>query len=55
MVSHRSGETEDHYIADFAVGLRTGQVGLDGQSAGMLGYSSIAFHSADQNGRPMPQ
>lgn len=26
MVSHRSGETEDHYIADLAVGLASGQI-----------------------------
>jgi len=26
MVSHRSGETEDSFIADLAVGLRTGQI-----------------------------
>jgi hypothetical protein len=26
MTSHRSGETEDNYIADLAVGLCTGQV-----------------------------
>ncbi|MGH9771509.1 MAG: phosphopyruvate hydratase [Candidatus Acidiferrales bacterium] len=26
VVSHRSGETEDTFIADFAVGLRTGQI-----------------------------
>ena len=26
MVSHRSGETEDHFIADLAVGLRAGQI-----------------------------
>lgn len=26
MTSHRSGETEDNYIADIAVGLRTGQI-----------------------------
>ncbi len=26
VVSHRSGETEDAFIADFAVGLRTGQI-----------------------------
>ncbi|KAF9368973.1 phosphopyruvate hydratase [Podila verticillata] len=26
MVSHRSGETEDHTIADIVVGLRTGQI-----------------------------
>lgn len=27
MVSHRSGETEDNFIADLAVGLASGQVG----------------------------
>ena len=26
MTSHRSGETEDSYIADLAVGLSTGQI-----------------------------
>ena len=26
MVSHRSGETEDNYIADLAVGLCSGQI-----------------------------
>merc|ERR1712194_575549 len=26
MMSHRSGETEDHFIADLAVGLRCGQI-----------------------------
>jgi len=26
MTSHRSGETEDHFIADLAVGLSTGQI-----------------------------
>merc|ERR1712070_375615 len=26
MVSHRSGETEDHFIADLVVGLRTGEI-----------------------------
>jgi len=26
MTSHRSGETEDHFIADLAVGLKTGQI-----------------------------
>lgn len=28
MVSHRSGETEDTFIADLVVGLCTGQVGI---------------------------
>ena len=26
MISHRSGETEDTFIADFAVGLSLGQI-----------------------------
>ena len=26
MVSHRSGESEDNYIADLVVGLRAGQI-----------------------------
>lgn len=26
MVSHRSGETEDHFIADLVVGLGTGEI-----------------------------
>ena len=26
IISHRSGETEDNYIADFAVGLDLGQI-----------------------------
>lgn len=26
MMSHRSGETDDHFIADLAVGLATGQI-----------------------------
>lgn len=30
MVSHRSGETEDTFIADLVVGLCTGQVGAGG-------------------------
>jgi enolase len=29
MVSHRSGETEDTFIADLVVGLGTGQVGFN--------------------------
>lgn len=32
MVSHRSGETEDTFIADLVVGLCTGQVSLDNKS-----------------------
>ncbi len=34
MVSHRSGETEDHFIADFAVGLSTGQIKAGAPSRG---------------------
>lgn len=26
VISHRSGETEDHFIADLAVGLNAGQI-----------------------------
>jgi len=26
IISHRSGETEDHFIADLAVGLNSGQI-----------------------------
>lgn len=32
MVSHRSGETEDHFIADLAVGLGSGQIKTGGPS-----------------------
>lgn len=32
MVSHRSGETEDTFIADLVVGLCTGQVNSDNES-----------------------
>ncbi len=37
MVSHRSGETEDTFIADLVVGLCTGQVGsvcVEGRAGG---------------------
>lgn len=34
MISHRSGETEDHFIADLAVGLGTGQIKLGAPARG---------------------
>ena len=37
MVSHRSGETEDNFIADLVVGLCTGQVRLLGCLLRLLG------------------
>lgn len=40
MVSHRSGETEDNFIADLSVGLASGQVFL----AGFLNFAiSLVF------------
>ena len=34
IISHRSGETEDNYIADFAVGLNLGQIKTGSLSRG---------------------
>ena len=34
MVSHRSGETEDPYIADLAVGINCGQIKLGAPARG---------------------
>ena len=34
IISHRSGETEDNYIADFAVGLNMGQIKTGSMSRG---------------------
>lgn len=39
MVSHRSGETEDTFIADLVVGLATGQVG------GLLRLNGVSVFS----------
>lgn len=42
MTSHRSGETEDNYIADLAVGLCTGQV--QSLSSLLSSLSSLPLH-----------
>lgn len=39
MVSHRSGETEDTFIADLVVGLCTGQVNLEKINVYCVGLS----------------
>merc|ERR1711943_88374 len=43
MVSHRSGETEDSFIADLVVGLRTGQIktGAPCRSERLSKYSQL--------------
>jgi len=43
MTSHRSGETEDNYIADIAVGLATGQIktGAPCRSERLAKYNQI--------------
>jgi len=43
MVSHRSGETEDTFIADLVVGLRTGQIktGAPCRSERLAKYNQI--------------
>ena len=44
MVSHRSGETEDTFIADLVVGLSTGQVGdVEGDQSFLLLVLTLAF------------
>merc|ERR1712224_1131451 len=52
MVSHRSGETEDSFIADLVVGLRTGEI----KTGGGGGSNKIAFIRAreifDSRGNP---
>eukprot|EP00449_Zooxanthella_nutricula_P047461 CAMPEP_0198606050 /NCGR_PEP_ID=MMETSP1462-20131121/154697_1 /TAXON_ID=1333877 /ORGANISM="Brandtodinium nutriculum, Strain RCC3387" /LENGTH=1206 /DNA_ID=CAMNT_0044337853 /DNA_START=1 /DNA_END=3619 /DNA_ORIENTATION=+ len=42
MVSHRSGETEDSFIADLVVGLRTGEIKTGAPSSGETEDSFIA-------------
>ena len=51
MVSHRSGETEDTFIADLVVGLGTGQV-----RPNMASLAHVDFFSfeSDQNRRTLP-
>lgn len=43
MTSHRSGETEDHFIADLAVGLNTGQIktGAPARSERLAKYNQL--------------
>ena len=43
MVSHRSGETEDTFIADLAVGLGTGQIksGAPSRSERLAKYNQL--------------
>lgn len=45
MTSHRSGETEDNYIADIAVGLCTGQIktGAPCRSERLAKYNQASF------------
>ena len=48
MVSHRSGETEDTFIADLVVGLCTGQVrrAINARAFSIAIYSQIALFFA---------
>lgn len=45
MTSHRSGETEDNYIADLAVGLCTGQIktGAPCRSERLAKYNQVGL------------
>lgn len=45
MVSHRSGETEDPYIADLVVGLSTGQVSYTPRQTEFIRSSPIISHT----------
>ena len=50
MVSHRSGETEDTFIADLVVGLSTGQVGdVEGDQSFLLLLLTLAFCCEELN------
>ncbi|CAB1099573.1 unnamed protein product [Ectocarpus sp. CCAP 1310/34] len=53
MTSHRSGETEDNYIADIAVGLCTGQIktGAPCRSERLAKYNQASKRSNEQNDR----
>ncbi|KAG0312845.1 hypothetical protein BGZ99_009222 [Dissophora globulifera] len=52
MVSHRSGETEDHTIADIVVGLRTGQIktGAPCRSERLAKYNQLLRIEEELNG-----
>ena len=53
MVSHRSGETEDSFIADLVVGLCTGQVGFTLYALNSAIYNSQCFFT-DKNWCTLP-
>lgn len=52
MTSHRSGETEDHFIADLAVGLSTGQIkaGAPCRSERLAKYNQLLRIEEDMPG-----
>ncbi|KAG9072216.1 hypothetical protein KI688_006440 [Linnemannia hyalina] len=52
MVSHRSGETEDHTIADIVVGLRCGQIkiGAPCRSERLAKYNQLLRIEEELNG-----
>ena len=55
MVSHRSGETEDTFIADLVVGLGTGQVRSSSLSLPLsLSHVDLFSFESDQNRRTLP-
>ena len=53
IISHRSGETEDNYIADFAVGLDLGQIKTGSVSRGerTSKYNRLIRINIDLNNR----
>merc|ERR1712151_576364 len=53
MVSHRSGETEDSFIADLVVGLRTGQIktGAPCRSERLAKYNQLLRIEEELGGR----
>jgi enolase len=52
MVSHRSGETEDTFIADLVVGLSTGQIKTAApcSSERLAKYNQILAHRGEAGG-----
>merc|ERR1712194_427763 len=54
MTSHRSGETEDSYISDLAVGLSTGQIKTGAPSVVNTLRSTINFSVSRLNLRQLP-
>ena len=44
IVSHRSGETDDSFIADLAVGTSAGQIKAGGCSAENVSRNTTAFY-----------